>query len=138
VAGLRVYLDANVMFSAALGGDSFVLLWELAYQRQIRLLTSEYCRLEAELNLERKRSDAYPALAPLLDVVEIVPPGGPDDVKIAESLVVLKDAAVLASALAARADVLLTGDLRHFGELMTRTDLPLRVRTVRAFLLGGY
>jgi hypothetical protein len=88
-------------------------------------------------NLERKRPDAHPALAPLLDVVEIVPPGGPDDLKMAESLVVLKDAPVLAAALAARVDVLLTGDLRHFGDLMTRTDLPLRVRTVRAFLLEG-
>jgi hypothetical protein len=70
-------------------------------------------------------------------VVEIVPPGGSDDRKMAEPLVVLKDAGVLAAGLAARADVLLIGDLRHFGELMMRTGLPLRVRTVRAFLLEG-
>jgi len=48
-----------------------------------------------------------------------------------------KDAPVLAAALAARADVLVTGDLKHFGALMDRDDLPLRVRSPRAFLLEG-
>ena len=37
----------------------------------------------------------------------------------------------------AGADVLITGDLKHFGALMERDDLPLRVRSPRAFLLEG-
>jgi uncharacterized protein len=55
----------------------------------------------------------------------------------ARRLVAEKDAPVLAAALAARADVLVTGDLKHFGALMDRDDLPPRVRTPRAFLLEG-
>jgi predicted nucleic acid-binding protein len=48
-----------------------------------------------------------------------------------------KDAPVYATAVAAQARVLLTGDHKHFGELMKRDDLPLQVRSVRAFLLEG-
>jgi len=39
--------------------------------------------------------------------------------------------------LIARADVLVTGDLKHFRALMDRDDRPLRVRSPRAFLLEG-
>jgi predicted nucleic acid-binding protein len=45
-----------------------------------------------------------------------------------------KDAPILAAAAGAKVAVLLTGDLRHFGGLTRRSDLPLRIRTVRAFL----
>jgi predicted nucleic acid-binding protein len=55
----------------------------------------------------------------------------------ARRFVTEKDAPVLAAALAAQADVLVTGDRKHFGALMDRDDLPLRVRTPRAFLLEG-
>jgi hypothetical protein len=55
----------------------------------------------------------------------------------ARRFVAEKDAPVLAAARAARADVLVTGDLKHFGALMDRDDLPLRVRSPRAFLLEG-
>jgi hypothetical protein len=44
---------------------------------------------------------------------------------------------VVAAAIEAAADVLLTGDMAHFGPLMNRSDLPLRIRTVRAFLIEG-
>jgi hypothetical protein len=71
-----------------------------------------------------------------MQVVELVGPGG-DDLAWAATLLPEKDAAVLAAARAAAADVLLTGDLQHFGSLMTRRDLALRVSTVREFLLGG-
>ncbi|MEX2535490.1 MAG: hypothetical protein WD273_07790 [Trueperaceae bacterium] len=35
------------------------------------------------------------------------------------------------------ADVLLTADRKHFGDLMERKDLPVPVLTVREFLLHG-
>jgi len=59
------------------------------------------------------------------------------DLPWAEGLVVSKDAPVLAATARAGAEALITGDLTHFGPLMERDDLPLRVRTVRAFLLEG-
>ena len=58
-----VFLDANILFSAALGGPSFALLLELADTRSISLVTSPACVREAETNLERKRPTARPVLA---------------------------------------------------------------------------
>ena len=129
---VRVFLDANILFSAALGGASFVLLWELARAERLTLLTSRYCRLEAERNLSRKRPTALETFGLLLEQVAEVPEAG--DVKSNVDLPD-KDRPVYETALACKADVLLTGDTTHFGHLMQRSDLPLRVRTVRAFLL---
>ena len=136
MARLTAFLDANIMFSAALGGSSFKLLWELADAGHIELCSCQFCFTEAEENLRRKRPDRLEAYGTLRAGVAEVPdaPEGHTD---ADELVDEKDVPVLAAALAAGADVLLTGDKKHFGALMGRTDLPLRVRTVRAFLLEG-
>jgi predicted nucleic acid-binding protein len=137
VAPLIVFLDANVLFSAALGGPAFELIWELARRGRIGLATSVHCRIEAQANLERKRPRSAARLSALLEEVELSPEPTSEQVGAARRLVPEKDAPVLAAALAVRADVLVTGDLKHFGTLMGRDDLPLRVRTPRAFLLEG-
>jgi predicted nucleic acid-binding protein len=137
VAPLIVFLDANVLFSAALGGPAFKLIWELAGRGRISLVTSTQCRIEAESNLERKRPRAVEQLTRLLDDVEPAPTPTTKQVATARGLVPEKDAPVLAAALAAGAAVLVTGDIKHFGPLMERNDLPLKVRTPRALLLEG-
>lgn len=132
---VRVFLDANALSSAALGGPSFDLVRELAERGKIELVTSRHCRLEAERNLARKRPERSERFLKLLIEVREVP-----DVKGhvgANSLLPEKDAPVYAAAVALGAHVLLTGDRKHFGALMARTDLPLRARTVRDFLLEG-
>jgi len=55
VEPVRVFLDANILFSAALQGEAFVLLWELPKSGKTVLLTSPYCALEARENIIRKR-----------------------------------------------------------------------------------
>jgi predicted nucleic acid-binding protein len=137
VAPLIVFLDANVLFSAALGGPAFQLIWELARRGRVRLVTSAHCRIEAAANLERKRPRSASRLGRLLSDVTLAPEPLPEALASARRLVPEKDAPVLAAALAARADVLVTGDLKHFGALMDRGDLPLRVPSPRAFLLEG-
>ncbi len=132
---MKAFLDANVLFSAALGGPSFELLWELAARGKVVLVTSEHCRLEATLNLDAKRPDRAARLGVLLRHVDRVPEGPPT--QRSASLLPPDDAPVLDAALAAGADVLVTGDVRDFGPLMRRDDLGIRVRTVRAFLLEG-
>lgn len=135
MGAVRVFLDANVLFSAALGGQSFDLVWELAERGKIELVTSRHCRLEAERNLSRKRPERLERFLTLLAGVREA-----SDIKeheSASSLLPVKDAPVYAAAVALGAHVLLTGDRRHFGALMARTDLPLRIRTVRDFLLEG-
>jgi len=134
VGAVKVFLDANVLFSAALGGAAFDLLWELCGRGAVELLTGQQCYLEARVNLERKRPESLGRLSDHMRVVKVVERGEEHDVW-ARELVPEKDAAVLADARAAGADVVATGDLRHFGSLMRRDDLPFRVVTVRGLLL---
>ena len=109
----RVFLDANVLFSAAYrDGAGLATLWDV---HGAKLLTSAYAVMEARMNL----SDAaqHERLAGLAAKLMIVAPGGAVPLGI-----VLPDKAapILASALAAKATHLLTGDARHFGELYGR------------------
>ena len=135
MAPLKLFLDANILFSAALGGPSFGLLWEIASAGKVSLCTSRTCVDEAESNLARKRPDALVRFGDLCRKVREVPEA-PERLEDVQALLPEKDAHVLAAALANEADVLLTGDVRHFGALMIGTDLPIRVCTIRSFLLG--
>lgn len=130
---LKAFLDANVLFSAAVGGSAFDLLWSLHASERSMLFTSRTCVIEAERNLQRKRRDALQEFEGRMRAVHVVA-----DVtqEIARFDLPPKDAPIYATAVALGADVFITGDLRHFAALMRRTDVPVQVRTVRAFLLG--
>ncbi len=132
-----VFLDANILFSAAIGGPAFELLLDLAREGKIRLATSRACVAEAETNLERKRAEARERLADVLALVSVEAWDESEHTEWAAGLINPDDVHVLSAARAATADVLLTGDTTHFGPLMERDDLGLRVRTPRAFLLEG-
>ncbi|MBU4272690.1 MAG: PIN domain-containing protein [Planctomycetes bacterium] len=109
----RLFLDANVLFSAAYApGNYFLKLWRL---KEVRLLTSGYALEEARRNLGE--TDRLKRLDRLIKAVEIVPdravsefPGLFSKLDLAE-----KDRPILAAAISARATRLLTGDKRHFG-----------------------
>lgn len=129
----RVFFDANVLFSAALGGESFTALWDLLRRGVISACTSPQCLDEVRRNVARKRPAAVERLEALIREVEAVE--APRQlVPWADAALPEDDGWVLAGAVECGAHVLLTGNTRHFGWAMTREDLPLRVRTVRAFL----
>jgi uncharacterized protein len=107
----RLFLDANVLFSAAYSTRSPILrLWSLG----VELLTSAYAIEEARRNLatatERGR------LADLLRAVRVVPESSAQ-LGSAGSSLPAKDRPILAAAVAANATFLVTGDYRHFGAL---------------------
>lgn len=137
---MRVFLDANVLFSAALGGTVFAAIWALAEAERIRLLTSPLCLVEAQYNLERKRPEALPQLQALMRQVALVQEMGEGGHPLEGPVAALaerlpdRDQPVLRAALSAQAQVLLTGDVRHFGHLMSRHDLPLQVMTPGDFI----
>lgn len=125
----RVFLDANVLFSAAWRTASgLTRLWEIA---SLHLVTSPYAADEAERNLARKRPDAVARLTTLLRGVEIT-----------SALVTLddghglppKDVPILAAAVASHCEVLLTGDIADFGHLIGRTLQGVRILTVSQLL----
>jgi predicted nucleic acid-binding protein len=112
----RVFLDANVLFSAAWRADSGLLrLWRMS---RARLLTSAYALAEARRNLEEPGQLAR--LERLVQKDEITPDVAngelPESVELPD-----KDRPILLAAIAGGATHLLTGDVRHFGSLYGRT-----------------
>ena len=107
----RLFLDANVLFSAAYRDDAGVQRLWIAPNSE--LVTSDYAIEEATRNLadpaQKERLDG------LLESVEIVPAGvlDPDlrgDVQLRD-----KDWPILSGAVVAGATHLITGDVRDFG-----------------------
>jgi len=115
----RLFLDANVLFSAAYREDAGVRrLWRLS---ETGLVTSVYAAEEARRNLsiEEQRADLDALLGAvrvsnlLADLAEH--PG------IEGSGLPEKDLPILRAAVAANATRLITGDRRHFGHLLGKT-----------------
>ena len=107
----RLFLDANVLFSAAWRPDAgIVRLWKL---RRVELMTSAYAVEEARVNLES--DEQRQRLEELLRRVRIVAGLAPlpRHVNLPE-----KDRPILQAALSGRATHLLTGDKRHFGRYL--------------------
>jgi uncharacterized protein len=111
-----VFLDANVLFSAAYEARCRIAnLWQLS---ETQLIVSRYVAQEAIRNMEAKHRAGLKALAQLLNQcawadeadLKIIPAG----VELAE-----KDRPVLAAAIAGKANYLLTGD-KHFRPLYGR------------------
>lgn len=130
------FLDADVLFSAALGGRVFGTILELGRAGIVRLVTSEACVREAFENLRRKRPEAPTSLNGVLSDVEAFEMRQLDE-DWATPLVGSPDAHVLAAARALGARWLVTGDRTHFGSLMGRADTPIGVVTPRGFLIRG-
>ncbi len=125
----RVFLDANVLFSAAWRSASgLTRVWEIA---SLHLVSSPYAADEAQRNLARKRPEAVARLTALVHAVEIT-----------SALVQLdkghglppKDVPILAAAVASHCEVLLTGDIADFGHLIGRTLQGIRILTVSQLL----
>ena len=106
----RVFLDANVLFSAAYRADAGLKrLWRLA---DIELITSSYALDEAFANLhvtgQRDRLLQLASTAQVICRWEDAP--FPKGISLPE-----KDRPILQATIAANATHLLTGDLRDFG-----------------------
>ena len=138
MAELRVFLDANVLFTAAYSPAGLsALLIELGAAGRVTLLTSPLAIVEAERNLEAKRPEALPTLqGSLTAAVRVVREPAPGDVeRLTPPELSSKDRPLLAAAIVARATHFVTGDVADFGRFMDRrARLPLRVMTPRQFL----
>jgi predicted nucleic acid-binding protein len=126
----RLFLDANVLFSAAYWRDSGLLrLWRLP---RCSLLTSSYAAEEARRNLAGSNQRAR--LGKLLESVTIV--GEAESLGVANVGLPAKDQPILAAATRAKATHLLTGDARHFGPLYGRTIGGVLITRPAPYLQG--
>lgn len=117
---VRIFLDANILFSAAWNpqGVAAFVIGNGGPQR--RWLTSEYAYREALHNLHRKRPQAIPDLQALMKFVRLTS-GEPIlrlDIPLRD-----KDRPILAAAIDAEARFLITGDKRDFGSYLGRPEL---------------
>jgi predicted nucleic acid-binding protein len=126
---IRVFLDANILFSASYRETSGMLrLWRLP---DVRLVTSTYALTEAERNIALKRSEAADRLSQLATQVEISTAATPlqEDYQLPD-----KDRPILEAAVGSGCSVLLTGDMAHFGRLIGTTVEDVRILRVSTFL----
>ncbi len=129
---MRVFIDANVLFAAAISPEGrSAALFLLSERRVCTLLISAHAVAEARRNLEGRYPDALGRFERLTNKVTIVPEAGSPRVAWARhQRLPDEDAPILAAATAASADVLVTGDRRHFGHLFGRTLEGVRVLTL--------
>jgi uncharacterized protein len=119
---MRVFLDANVLFSAACRETGSVrIFFALAAAGACDLVTSGYAVDEARRNIRAKHPQRSPDLEMLLKRVELCPEPTPATVAWAGAQRLhAKDAPILAAAIDARCHILVTGDRSHFGALFGR------------------
>jgi len=112
----RLFLDANVLFSAAYRADSRLLaLWKL---KNVVLCSSRYALEEARINLDDEgQRRRLLGLSSDLQLFEAADHKLPREISLPE-----KDVPILLAAITAEANYLLTGDIRHFGRLMASLD----------------
>ncbi|OGA11974.1 MAG: hypothetical protein A3D95_12200 [Betaproteobacteria bacterium RIFCSPHIGHO2_12_FULL_69_13] len=120
---MKLFLDANVIFSAAhqQAGNAQALV-ALARAGRCTLQTSAHALEEAQRNLALKSNEYEKRLAEALSAIDVVAEAPPSLVEWArQEGLPLKDAPILAAAVQAGAEVLVTGDRRDFGPFLDRT-----------------
>ncbi len=113
---MKLFLDANVVFSAA-NSESQLHRFILLLGRDQMLVTSGYAQQEAYRNIRAKRplwEEGYRKVMAGVAVVEGI--DRPVPVSLAR-----KDRPILATAIRERCEYLVTGDKRDFGHLFGAT-----------------
>jgi len=129
----RVFLDANVLFSAAYRPEAGVLkLWKL---KGVELITSTYALQEARINLDQEEQRAR--LDRLAESMRIFP--GYFEQELPKGIKLHpKDRPILATALGAKATHLLTGDVSHFGQYYGQTIAGVLILPPADYLLARF
>ena len=113
---MKFFLDANILFSASNTESNLFRLLQLL-KAKATVITSDYAHIEAQRNLDAKRSNWRNGLSEVLSGIEIVPsvdasvPAEIND----------KDRPIVATAIKYHCNILLTGDKRDFGHLFGQT-----------------
>ena len=131
---MRLFLDANVLFTAAHDPrGKAALVIEAGRRGRWDLVTSSYAREEARRNLTAKFPQIVGDYEALISGIHLV--GHPPDLPFPAGLAT-KDRPIFRAALASGATHLLTGDIRDFGPFMNRPGqtFGILIQTVAEFL----
>ena len=130
----RVFLDANVLFTAAHNpSGKAALVIALGVKDKWEVVSSSYAAEDARRNIASKFPQSESRLRDLIESISIIASGSGADcpVKLPE-----KDRPIMEAAIRSKATHLLTGDLRDFGALMNkpRQTAGIVIQTVAEFL----
>ena len=131
---MRVFLDANILFSAARTDGTVRRILGLLSESGHQCCVNAYVAGEARRNIAVKSPEHVEALERLLVVmvhVELVP-GAPlrDELQLLPE----KDRPVLDAAARGRCDALLTGDRAHFGRWFGRSLAGVKIHSPKTLL----
>ena len=131
----RIFLDANVIFSASYSPEGrSAALFLLARKRSCRLVTSRLALEEAHRNLEQQRPEALKNFQKHLPWMMVVPEADQLRLdKVASIGLDSGDVPILAAAIN-HCDLLVTGDLKHFGPWMGKDVEGLQVRSLASVI----
>lgn len=133
---IRLFLDANVLFTAAHNpSGKAALILDLGVQGYWEVMSCTYAIEEARRNISIKFPDHLKRFEALIVTVMKVPsrPGRNCPVLLPE-----KDRPILEAAIQCKASHLLTGDIKNFGGFMNNSSLSagVLIQTASGFLDG--
>ena len=118
---MRVFLDANILFSAASTDGAVRRLLHMLFELRHECWADDFVVTEARRNLAVKSPDGGAALDTLLKLLRVAPARAPGPELVLAQWLPEKDRPVLASAIRLRCNALVTGDRTHFGVAYGRT-----------------
>ena len=129
---MRVFLDANVLFSAAKSDGAVRELLKRLEESGHQCCVDAYVIEEARRNLEAKAPDQMPALEKLLPRMKTGRAQRVDPTLDASLPLPAKERPVPAAAILQGCDALVTGDRTHFGALYGRTIHGVTIHSPRS------
>jgi predicted nucleic acid-binding protein len=129
---MRIFLDANILFSAAKSDGAIQDLLTLLDRSGHQCRADAYVIEEARRNVLAKAPDAMPVLERVLSRVETPAVRRVDSALEASLPLPSKDRPVLAAAILDACDALVTGDRTHFGSLYGRTIHGVAIHSPRS------
>jgi uncharacterized protein len=129
---MRVFLDANILFSAAKSDGAVREFVRLLLDGGHECWIDDYVLIEARRNLTAKEPDALSAFEAVLKRLHISPAQAPGPELKLVNWLPEEDRTVLAAAMRLRCDALVTGDRMHFGAGYGRTFGGVTIHTPRS------
>ena len=129
---MRIFLDANILFSAAKSDGAIRKLFELLIEAGHECWVDAYVVEEARRNLAAKFPDGLAVLERLLARTHGAGAQHADAALEAALPLPEKDRPVLAAAIHNRCAALVTGDRTHFGSLFSKTVRGTTIHSPRS------
>jgi predicted nucleic acid-binding protein len=129
---MRIFLDANILFSAAKMDGAIRQLLRLLRAGDHELWADGYVLEEARRNLAAKAPEGLHALDAIVAEIRVAEAHPADAGQRFSARLPEKDRPVLAAAVRLGCEVLVTGDRSHFGALYGRTVAGVAIHSPRS------